>query len=181
MSRRSSVSILAVFESEESAFFALKNRLPAALCKRIWKRKEKNGINEGMGKRIRLLKPADIIILILAGAAVFFAAIPAKKSEGALSVEVQGPSADGRRYLVSYPLAENRTFSVGGREGEITIEIADGSAFVASSPCKNRICVLSPPLTSEGEWIACVPGEVIIRIVRGGAKKNPLSLDAIVY
>lgn len=119
---------------------------------------------------------------MLAVAAVLLVTLPGKKSESALSVEVQGPSADGRRYLVAYPLGENRTFSVEGREGEIIIEIADDSTYVVSSTCKNKVCVLSPPLRSEGEWIACIPNEVIIRIAGSSAKESGArGLDAVVY
>lgn len=108
--------------------------------------------------------------------------MPGKEGEGALFVEVQGPLPDGKRYLAVYPLSEDRTFSVEGREGEIRGEIKDGEVRVVFSPCKNKVCALSPPLRSEGEWIACVPGEVIIRIAASGpSASGRRRLDSVAY
>ena len=92
---------------------------------------------------------------------------------------MQGLAADGKRYRAAYPLDEERTFSIEGRGGEIVAQIKEGCVLVVSAPCKNGLCVASPPLKLEGEWTACVPGGVILRIESSGDSGN--ALDAIVY
>ncbi len=130
--------------------------------------------------QFKLLKPADILILALAISAVFLAAARGKKAGGILLVEAQGHTVDGKRQKIVYPLADALTFSVTGREGDIAVRIENGAASVVFAPCKNGLCVASPAIRREGEWIACVPGEVIIRIT-GSGKDDSEELDAIAY
>ena len=91
---------------------------------------------------------------------------------------MQGPAVGGKRYRAVYPLDEERIFSVEGREGEIVVQIKEKSVSVVSAPCKNGLCAASPPLKGEGEWTACVPGGVILRIATSGGGEP---LDAVVY
>lgn len=131
---------------------------------------------------MRLVKPADLLIVAAIVALTLLAAARGKGGGGALFVEVQGPAAGGARYRAAYPLGENRIFSVEGLEGEIRAEIRDGAVSVISAPCKNGLCVASPPLRHEGEWTACVPGAVIIRIESSGTRGGgQAGVDAIVY
>ena len=128
-----------------------------------------------------LIKPADILIIAVAIAATLLASLPAKGEDGALFVNVQGPVVEGKRSLATYPINEDRTFNVEGREGEIVVQIKGGSVAVISAPCKNGLCLASPPIKLEGEWIACMPGGVIIRIEAGAATGGGKGLDAIAY
>ena len=130
--------------------------------------------------QLGLIRPADILIIAAAAAIAILAVIPAKGEEGSLFVEALGPASGGKRSRAAYPLNEDRTFTVMGREGEIVVQIKGGSVAVISAPCKNRICVSSPPLKMEGEWTACAPGGVMIRIESSGASGGE-RLDAIAY
>ena len=67
-------------------------------------------------------------------------------------------NANGIEY--SYPLSEDRTFSVIGPLGETTIEIKDGSVRIIDSPCPNKTCLN----TSLGRSICCLPNRVLITI-----------------
>ena len=52
-----------------------------------------------------------------------------------------------------------------------------GQARFLDSPCSNRICVQSPPLWREGDWAACLPNQVFLRIE--GAPSYKDEFDAI--
>ena len=67
-------------------------------------------------------------------------------------------NANGIEY--SYPLSEDRTFSVIGPLGETTIEIKDGSVRIIDSPCPNKTCLN----TNLGRSICCLPNRVLITI-----------------
>jgi hypothetical protein len=43
-------------------------------------------------------------------------------------------------------------------------EIRDGSAWVVSSQCPNQICVRQGKISRPGQWIACLPNDIFIRI-----------------
>lgn len=62
--------------------------------------------------------------------------------------------------IASYPLNENRAFSV----GEMQIEIFNGSVSVVESNCPDKLCVHSKPINKEGSTIICVPNKVVIKI-----------------
>ena len=74
-----------------------------------------------------------------------------------------------------YPLDRNQKLCIPGAIGESHIEIKNGSAFFIDSPCDNKICVMSQPISRSGEWIACLPNQIFIRIE---GKMPQHSLDA---
>lgn len=121
------------------------------------------------GKKSRLLKPADIIILgfavVVVGAAVCFP-LQKENDDGFLFVEVEAAAnADGKKtYRAVYPLSADTTFFVNGAEGPIEMAVKDGAVYIVSSPCDNKICESAAPIHRRGEWIACIPGRVVIRI-----------------
>jgi len=78
-----------------------------------------------------------------------------------------------------YSLDQDRTVSVPGPLGDTVVEIRDGHAHVLSSPCANQTCVAAPDISHKGEWNACLPNEVMIRI--SGEASDDDDLDAIVY
>ena len=76
----------------------------------------------------------------------------------------------GGRWL--YPLDRDVTVPIAGPLGETVIEIRDGKARVTSSPCPNQTCVAAPGISRPGEWNACLPNEVIIRVENSGGVKT---------
>ncbi|HHV42576.1 MAG TPA: hypothetical protein GXX72_07025 [Clostridiaceae bacterium] len=55
-------------------------------------------------------------------------------------------------------------------EGEI--------AFVVSS-CPDKICIKSGKLSGTGEWAACLPNRVLLRIIGNDSEQNPDAIDLI--
>lgn len=63
-----------------------------------------------------------------------------------------------------YPLNEDRILSVAGPEGQTEIHIHDNSVHIHASPCKNQTCVAQGEIRHGGQWIACLPNMVFVRI-----------------
>lgn len=105
------------------------------------------------------LKLFDVIIVAVA--ALFSVA---------LSVRVYGGSAPSHVVVTSgseewiYPLSEDRTVEVEGPLGPTTIGIENGAAHFEDSPCRNKTCVAAAAIRRAGEWSACLPNGVFIRI-----------------
>jgi len=76
-----------------------------------------------------------------------------------------------------YALSEPRIISVNGPLGITFIEIAEGALHVRSSPCPEKICVKSGQVSLPGEWIACLPNQVLITI-EGRSQED---IDALSY
>jgi len=82
--------------------------------------------------------------------------------------------ASGKSYV--YMLDTDRTVDVPGPLGITEVKIENSAVFVTSSPCRDKLCILAPPLKRAGEWNACMPNKVFIRI-SGNKDKEPDSLS----
>ena len=117
------------------------------------------------------LKWLDIAMPIVFTAAIVFSILAAKRNKGSiLQLQVQGPSA---KYI--YPLNRNGEYKVPGLLGNSIIVINDGKAFFKDSPCPNKTCVHTGTINRNGDWAACLPNDVFIRISGTDDKE----LDAI--
>lgn len=122
----------------------------------------------------RLLKPADYIIIILSVfvcGVSFFLAFSGNK--GTPLVIITGPQGE---YI--YPLEENTTVEIQGHQGISVIEIDQGKAGFLDSPCANKTCVASPPISKNGEWSACLPNGIFMRIESQEEKSD---IDIMVF
>jgi len=120
------------------------------------------------------LRPLDAII-IAAGAALVAASAAWAYAPGSGKpvAVIDGP---GGRWV--YPLDQGRVLSVSGPLGDTVIEIEGGKARIASSPCPDETCVAAGSLSRPGQWSACLPNRVMLRI-EGGAEDE--LVDAIAY
>ena len=64
-----------------------------------------------------------------------------------------------------YPLHKNGVFSLNG--GTNTLVIENGEAWVSEADCPDKICMGMGKISKNGEFIACLPNQVII-VVEGG-------------
>jgi hypothetical protein len=76
-----------------------------------------------------------------------------------------------------YALATQRLVNVNGPLGTTVVQIEDGFLQVLSSPCPEKICVKSGKIHTPGEWIACLPNQVLITI----EGREPPDVDARSY
>lgn len=114
--------------------------------------------------RAAFFRPLDICLL-----AVYLAAIAA-------SVLLLRGARTGTPLLVIttpdgefvYPLDKDRTIPAEGALGTSLLVIQGGSASFAESPCPNHTCVQSAAISRHGEWTACLPNQVFMRIEARG-------------
>ncbi len=76
-----------------------------------------------------------------------------------------------------YPLDRDRTVDVPGPLGSTVVRVGHGAAYVESSPCDNQTCVAAGRVSKPGQWTACLPNGVMVRVEGGGDDGAP---DAIV-
>ncbi len=63
-----------------------------------------------------------------------------------------------------YPLEGSQRIFVAGPLGDTEIQIGDEGVAVLDSPCRDKICIAAGTATMSGEWIACLPNRVFIRV-----------------
>lgn len=122
--------------------------------------------------KIRRFGPIDIVIvLILAAAAVAF--IPAMQAAAPSMVIVRKDD----NVLARYPLTQNITFTIEGREGPLSINIAQQGVEVDHAACKNQVCVRTGRIKRSFQQIICAPNHVIVEITSSHPSDT---IDAIV-
>jgi len=82
-----------------------------------------------------------------------------------------------QREELIYPLNVSRIIDVRGPLGTTVVQIADNRVQILSSPCQEKICVKAGKIHRPGEWIACLPNQVLITI----EGKGPQDVDAQTY
>ena len=117
----------------------------------------------------------DFIILFLTvGITVFCTVKIYGKNESALYIVIQGKNESW-----VYPANKTVITDVPGPLGYTTVELKDGIARVISSPCTNQTCVTSGSVWRRGQWVACLPNAVFIRVETRETKHG--ELDAMVW
>lgn len=119
-----------------------------------------------------LVKPGDLLVLILAGlvtAGLFFDAW-AKPAGSMLVVRAQG------RVLVRAVLARDADYTVPGTLGTSRIEVRQGRARVAADPGPRQICVKQGWISRAGEAALCLANQVSLEIAGAGK-----SFDSVSY
>jgi len=70
-------------------------------------------------------------------------------------------TADGQ---YKYPLTQERTLTFPGPIGKTVVQIANNSVQVASDPGPKQICVKQGWIDTAGQWLACLPNHVFVKI-----------------
>jgi hypothetical protein len=121
--------------------------------------------------RVRIL---DVVVIAASTALVAASAARAyDPGSGQPSAIVAGPGGEW-----VYPLDEDRELRVPGPLGDTIIDIEAGSARIVDSPCPNKTCVASGSLSRPGQWAACLPNRVLVRVEGGRAEGG---VDAATY
>ena len=76
-----------------------------------------------------------------------------------------------------YPLDQDQRIEVRGPLGATVIEIADGRVRVVSSPCRDKLCILKGDLVKIGDWTACMPNRVMLKIEGKDKDEGPDELS----
>ncbi len=112
---------------------------------------------KGLLRRLTLLDRGIVLLLLLA-AGCSFALLERGAAGERVVVERDG------RVVFTAPLAEDRTVALAGPLGETELAIRDGAARILASPCPHKICMGMGPAARTGDFIACVPNHLLVRI-----------------
>ena len=115
--------------------------------------------------RIKLLD--ILVILAAASVTVFFSALAFRSGGGGGEVHIT--SEDGEAV---YTLSREGEIGVHGPLGDTIVVISDGEARVVESPCRDKICIARGALDSAGEWTACLPNRVFVRVRSSGKSET---------
>ena len=122
------------------------------------------------------LRFSDFVVLFLTAAITVFCTVRIYgKNESALRFVIQGKNGNW-----VYPVNQTVQIDIPGPLGNTAVVIKDGKAQVVSSPCANQTCVCSPPVQRIGQWIACLPNAVFIR-VDSDRQADHADIDAAVW
>jgi len=112
------------------------------------------------------LRIFDYLSIVISLVVIAFVSVSVYgKNEKAQTVTID---ASGKSYV--YMLDTDRVIDVPGPLGITVVKIENSAVFVTDSACKDKLCILAPPLKKAGEWNACMPNKVFIRI--SGKKDN---------
>ncbi len=103
------------------------------------------------------------MLAIFALALAFSAVQLGKPKADAVHVKAVG---NGKTYI--FPLDRDGTYSVQGAMGVSIIRIENGAVYFEDSPCPNKTCIQTGKISRPGQWAACLPNDVFIRIEGGG-------------
>ena len=63
-----------------------------------------------------------------------------------------------------FPMGTEESMGITGPLGQTIVEIGEGSARIAASPCLNQVCVSAGSIWLPGQWSACLPNQVMLYI-----------------
>lgn len=122
-----------------------------------------------------LLLPMDFVAFLLSVAVFVFVTLSAYGAGGtAGQVLVQSEQGD---FL--YALQNDGVHSISGPIGDTLVEIVAGRARVLASPCRDQVCVLAGWLEQTGQWSACLPNRIFVRIEAAAEQED--GVDAQVF
>jgi len=70
---------------------------------------------------------------------------------------------DGR-VIYTAPLDQDRQIELKGPLGTTRLQVAGGQVAVVSSPCPRKVGIGMGKISRGGEWLACVPNHLLVRI-----------------
>jgi hypothetical protein len=115
------------------------------------------------------LRPFDIpIVLVAVAITAAWTFVVYGNSAGTARVVVE---AGGSQWV--YSLENDEMVPVSGPLGISTIAIHEGKVHFGESPCANQVCVASGTIERPGQWIACLPNAVFVRIEGSPAEDEP--------
>jgi len=101
---------------------------------------------------------ASLVLTVTTAGMVF---VP---TDAPLQVQLEDPEG-----TFVFPLDQDRVLEAKGPLGVTTIHIVRGGVFVSDSPCTNKICIEMGTIHTAGQFVACLPNRIFVRIVGGTA------------
>ena len=76
-------------------------------------------------------------------------------------------------YRIKLATASERSFSIPGVPKVVFHQYADGSIAFSKADCPDKICVRSGRLKNAGQFAACLPNKILLKIVAEEAPDGP--------
>ena len=118
-------------------------------------------------------QPTDLLIILFATALIV-----------ATSVTVYADRGRGIRVEITtagvtevHPLSEAKIVTAKGPLGSTRVEIGETGVRILDSPCPDKLCIHMGIVDGPGQWIACLPNRVFVRIK--GKEESPV--DAVSF
>ncbi len=115
-------------------------------------------------KKKRIIRDVILIASLLAVTGMLFLALrlsgSGKEADGPCAVVTVGGDEVGR-----YPLNKPGTFVLNG--GTNTLVVRDGVAYMEEAKCPDKICMAMGKISRNGEFIACLPNQLLVVIEDG--------------
>jgi hypothetical protein len=80
----------------------------------------------------------------------------------------------GGRVVEEISLKKDLIKTFRAKQGEISLKIDQGKAFILSSSCRHKICCSVPPVSFSGERIVCAPNHFLLEVL------GPSTIDTII-
>ena len=112
---------------------------------------------------IKMIKKADIVMLILlvaAGILGYVALKASMKKGGSVKVSIDG------KVIETISLDDDGEYRIEAEGGYNLLIIKDGEAYLKEADCPDKLCVKQGHITKEGETIVCLPHKVIIEVIK---------------
>lgn len=114
--------------------------------------------------RLKIIKPFDVAAVLIVAALVAATSIMTYSGGSGFERIV----INGRSGTWIYPLDSVGKVEVEGPLGTTIVSFHDGEVHIEASPCPTQSCVQMGAINLKGQWLACLPNEVFVRI-EGGA------------
>ncbi len=105
--------------------------------------------------------PGDWLVLIASTLCVIYLFQTLWTNEHAAKVQIRL----GDKVYATYSLNQQREIHVHGKLGDATINIAQGKARFAKSPCQTQYCVHQGWLTHAGQAAICLPNQISLELL----------------
>ena len=109
----------------------------------------------------RSLRPWDYVALLAAlGVIAAFSAVAAEQYGGRRMLQIEAPAG---RFM--YDFGEHiESFDLGSEVG-CELRLTGSQAWVERSDCPFQVCVQMGRIERPGQWIACIPHGVFVKVV----------------
>lgn len=69
----------------------------------------------------------------------------------------------------TYPLSEDREFTISCKSGFNIVKIADGAVSVTDADCPDKVCVRTGAVSGGAVPIVCLPHRLELRVINGSS------------
>ena len=125
-----------------------------------------------------LIRPLDIIVLVLIAAAAAGSIFLMKKEAGS-EAEIYVNNSKTASFSLDGPVQSKEITT---KIGKVRVKYGDGSVQVTQSPCPQKICIRQGAISHSHENIICLPAQLqIVIIAKTNSMKSADGTDAISY